>query len=322
MDPWITTDWVKIDDPLFVDIKDPKIQGLRFNQDKPETHSVGIELLHPPYSYAARDILAVFAPSNTIPMKYTDDAIVSGAKLQLVQNDPARLYSVKFVCGDSEGEIVSPGRYFTAINVHNPSCTSVRFRYKVALAFPGEPGEVSPFKEVSLGPDQAFEIDCAQVRELIESDQRFLKGFVVIESEHELDVVAVYTAGAPEVRTLHTERVVPRTNRLPDLVPVPDPRPGFGFCRLDDQRQLLITIRNQGSADAGASLTRVTFASGGSKDIPTPPIPAGGSVTLAPVEMPGECFNPNCHFTIIANANGAVIESNMANNIGTGSCLG
>lgn len=37
-----------------------------------------------------------------------------------------------------------------------------------------------------------------------------LKGFVVIESPLELDVVAVYTAGGAQVETLHTERVPAR----------------------------------------------------------------------------------------------------------------
>lgn len=40
----------------------------------------------------------------------------------------------------------------------------------------------------------------------------FIKGFVVIQSQFELDVVVVYTAAGADgaVETLHTERVPPR----------------------------------------------------------------------------------------------------------------
>src|SRR5262249_51569475 len=43
-------------------------------------------------------------------------------------------YAVKFVCGKSEGKIVAPGEYFTAINVHNPNDEKpVGFRKKFAI---------------------------------------------------------------------------------------------------------------------------------------------------------------------------------------------
>ena len=68
------------------------------------------------------------------------------------------------MCGKSVGEIVAPGVYYTAINVHNPTNEEVRFRKKVAVALPGEqPGPVSEFSEAKLGPDQAFEIDCPDI---------------------------------------------------------------------------------------------------------------------------------------------------------------
>jgi hypothetical protein len=43
-------------------------------------------------------------------------------------------------------------------------------------------------------------------------DADLLKGFVVVESDVELDVVAVYAAAGQDdqVETLHTERVPPR----------------------------------------------------------------------------------------------------------------
>jgi hypothetical protein len=130
---------------------------------------------------------------------------------------PLFQYTAKFVCGSSAGDAVAPGTYFTAINVHNPTDTEISFRKKFAVALPRErPGPVTRFFDGKLKPDQAMEIDCADIRRrIIESANftaDFLKGFVVIESKVELDVIAVYTAvGATgQVETMHVERVTPR----------------------------------------------------------------------------------------------------------------
>src|SRR3954451_5098852 len=126
-------------------------------------------------------------------------------------------YAVKFVCGRSEGEIVAPGFYFTAINVHNPLYRDVRFRVKVAVGLPGlESGPVSKFHDARLGPDGALEIDCPDVHKLAEYEADFMKGFVVIESATELDVVAVYTAADRDgqVKTLDIERVPERSRKV------------------------------------------------------------------------------------------------------------
>jgi len=121
-------------------------------------------------------------------------------------------YAAKFVCGKSAGAVVAPGLYCTAVNVHNPTYKSIGFRVKVAVALPGlKPGPVSKFFNAKLGPDQALEIDCPDILKHAEAKADFLKGFVVIESEVELDVVAVYTAaGNAGQIALHTERVPPR----------------------------------------------------------------------------------------------------------------
>lgn len=237
-------------------------------------------------------------------------------------------YSVKFVCGKSAGDVVARGRYFTAINVHNPTDKPIRFWKKFAIALPGEkPGPVSEFFGAELGPNQALEIDCRDIFEHTQSTaDRFLKGFAVIESDVELDVVAVYTTAVAteHIETFHTERVPPRclTSGLPDLVPVPDPEPGIGFCKLNDQNRLVVTVKNQGDADAGASTTMVEFFPGGSFALPTPPIPAGGSINLPPLDIPGACYNPNCNFRITVDANNEINEANKSNNSASGSCLG
>ena len=122
-------------------------------------------------------------------------------------------YAAKFVCGKSDGAIVVPGLYRTAINVHNPTYAAIAFRIKIAVALPGlKPGPVSGFFDAKLGPDEALEIDCPDIMKRAATKAEFLKGFVVIESAVELDVVAVYTAAGStgQVETLHTERVPAR----------------------------------------------------------------------------------------------------------------
>src|SRR6185436_2967975 len=90
---------------------------------------------------------------------------------------------------------VARGRYWTAINIHNPDkCHEARFRWKVAVAEPGKAGTVSKYRTLILGPDMALEIDCPQVAQTFPPPApTFVKGYVVIESDIELDVVAVYS---------------------------------------------------------------------------------------------------------------------------------
>ena len=123
-------------------------------------------------------------------------------------------YAAKIICGRSNGEIVAEGQYFTAVNMHNPTYREVSFRVKTAIALPGlksAPDTVSAFRDGGLGPDEALELDCRQIFDLAGTEREFLKGFVVIESQSELDVVTVYTAaGQHQVSTMHTERVPAR----------------------------------------------------------------------------------------------------------------
>jgi hypothetical protein len=106
---------------------------------------------------------------------------------------------------------------------------------------------------------------------------------------------------------------------LPDLIPLPDPK--TGFCKRDAKGNLIVTVKNQGSADAGASTTTVVFAPGGTFSKPTPPIPAGGSVNVS-FPIPGHCFDPDCSFRIIVDSSNQVTESNETNNTASGTCLG
>jgi hypothetical protein len=156
-------------------------------------------------------------PAQAVPIELATDVSVDGPILAHYQSqfrEPVIFqYAVKFVCGRSEGRVVAPGVYFTAINVHNPNEKGIGFKKKFAIALPGErPGPVSKFFDAKLGPDEAFEIDCPDILRRTGRNAGFLKGFVVIESSLELDVVAVYTAAGAmrQVEAMELERVKPR----------------------------------------------------------------------------------------------------------------
>lgn len=131
-------------------------------------------------------------------------------------------YAAKIAAGQltsTKQRILPPGRYDTAINIHNPSrCDTVAFRWKVAVGLPGlEAGQVSAFRDGRLGPDQALEIDWQDIQRALAADGHplpaFVKGWVVIETPAQLDVVAVYGGADDEKspnKVFHTERVPPR----------------------------------------------------------------------------------------------------------------
>jgi len=188
-------------------------------------------------------------------------AVLAFTSTGFAQQRPAFEYAVKFVCGsppDVAAPPVAPGRYFTAINVHNPGDRPIGFRKKFAIALPGERvGPISKFFDARLGPDEAFEIDCADILQAFgpRQQQRLMKGFAVIQlfdTTAALDVVAVYTAAGStrQVETMDVERVPARRVAvgpppgLPDLVPVAD------SC-VRDSLGLRVTIRNLGTAPSG-----------------------------------------------------------------------
>jgi sugar lactone lactonase YvrE len=128
-------------------------------------------------------------------------------------------YAVKFVCGvkdpatssSNPSPVVAQGAYFTAINVHNPNAQPVSFKNRFVIALPGEQqgGKISAFFPAALIADEAFEIECPDILQHL-NVQGFVKGFVVIQSPSEFDVVAVYTAAATPIGpvvTLEIERV-------------------------------------------------------------------------------------------------------------------
>lgn len=90
---------------------------------------------------------------------------------------------------------VVPGNYQTVVNIHNPSAHKEHLRKKVALSS----SIISKFTLEKVGPDGVMRINCDNMREiLLEGDVvnpiHGFEGFLVIQSYHDLDVTAIYSA--------------------------------------------------------------------------------------------------------------------------------
>jgi len=152
--------------------------------------------------------------------------LTSTASGQVSDAPPLLQYATKFICGvappvapSTTNPVAARGRYFTAINVHNPARAAAATVYKkFTVGLPAEQvGAVTQYFEMTLGGDETMQVDCGDIaRHLNQPPDAFLEGYAVIESVRELDVVAVYTAGTgtgSDVTSIHSERVQPR--RMP-----------------------------------------------------------------------------------------------------------
>lgn len=145
-------------------------------------------------------------------------ATIASAQEERRAAPPLLQYAAKFVCGapklgTANTNVAASGKYFTAINVHNPSgWETASFFKKFAVGLPQEVvGKISEFFDVRLRPDEVMQIDCGNIwKHLSLPPASFVEGFAVIETRYELDVVSVYTAAngpAYEVSSIETERV-------------------------------------------------------------------------------------------------------------------
>jgi len=111
---------------------------------------------------------------------------------------------------------------------------------------------------------------------------------------------------------------------LPDLVPV-NPPGMYGYCNVDDLNNLIIYVKNQGDADAPASLVKVQFyLASGLQEISSAveAIPAGETKSVS-FALPSGCFNPDCNFIITVDSGEGISESSELNNtVDNGTCIG
>jgi len=104
-------------------------------------------------------------------------------------------YAARFLCtanipGTSQTTpSVLPGNYQTTISIHNPHDQRVQFRKKIAVS-----SQVSEFIEDQLGPDQSTDVTCDSIVRDFGPFIHGAEGFMVIESTHSLDVIAIFTA--------------------------------------------------------------------------------------------------------------------------------
>jgi hypothetical protein len=112
-------------------------------------------------------------------------------------------YAAKLVCGlqrDPKNMELAKGFYATAINIHNPNRENAVFRKKLALTHPPEkqaPGKVLEIAIDKLGYDEALETSCTDISQRVFDGNLptpYIKGFVVIQSTHSLDVTGVYSS--------------------------------------------------------------------------------------------------------------------------------
>lgn len=234
-------------------------------------------------------------------------------------------YAVKIICGVPNRPALAPGMYYTAINVHNPSRDSVRVAQRFATTLGGEqPGPVSPttFAPRVLLPDEALEIDCTDISRRAKI-AGFAKGFALIRSPVQLDVVAVYTAAIAQgrpIQTMELQRVPPRSTAgcsLSDLTVESIARPVLeqGRSRID------AVIRNLGPGDAPASVARVidpstTTSTGAPQNAiaNTPALPAGTATTVT-FFLPYWVFNPDATLDVEADYKDTVRECREDNNV-------
>ena len=122
-------------------------------------------------------------------------------------------YAVKFICtsnipGTSQTtDAFVPGNYQTAVNIHNPQNVVAKIRKKIA-----SPIGISKFFDGTLKPDAVERVTCSQLRDFDLHLIHGFEGFLVIESTHSLDVVAVYTAcgQGQQVSTMDVEQIKER----------------------------------------------------------------------------------------------------------------
>ena len=109
-----------------------------------------------------------------------------------------------------------------------------------------------------------------------------------------------------------------------DLVPInPHPDMGeLGYCNTNDQRQLVVTVKNQGTIKSASSTTTVEFVPGGSFTLSTSVLVAGQEIDLSPLDIPASCWDPDFEFKITVDSGNRIEESDEVNNAASGTCAG
>jgi hypothetical protein len=221
-------------------------------------------------------------------------------------------FPVKYVCGETQpGERLVQATYATVINVLNLS----KFRIRIGWWFSPAPGAGIPGAQALIDGHGSLYMDCPfiirNLRIFGVEVGSFTEGFIAIEDLNDAATERTPTRVAAVYSSLHKQ-----VHNLPDLLPRQTER---SYCRLDAEGRLIVTIRNQGEADAPASTTRIALAGGEAFDRSTPALAVGAEANLEPVPIPRS--EGTLVFTITADAMGVIREMNEPNNTAIGTCL-
>ena len=135
-------------------------------------------------------------------------------------------YRASYLCGEAVATIaaslrggVRPGRYATAITVHNPYDEAIQFSARRSISFPVAeggvisgspiPGPVSFLLDWNLSPHESVMIDCDDLKDFQFPPQPPIlavgptpsAGSISVESAWSLDVGVVYTSGQNDAET-------------------------------------------------------------------------------------------------------------------------
>jgi len=222
-------------------------------------------------------------------------------------------FPVKYICGDTQPvDKLVQGNYATLINVLNLS----RFKILVGWWFSAGSGQLGRAgAQAEIPSHGTLVMDCAfivkNLRILGFDVGPFVEGFVTFEDLNNAASERTPTRVTAVYSSLHKQ-----VHNLPDLLPVRTER---SYCRLDAQGRLIVTIKNQGEANAPASTTRVLFEGGAAVDRATPALAVGAEANLEPVPLPGG--EGTIVFTITADVMSVIREMNEPNNTAIGSCV-
>ncbi len=144
------TDQINVEVVIWLDSKPGKAFGFKLRNDSNRpAHQGMLDLLRDAFNNNWTVTIDYIGADLSDPDPSKNNFVIIRAWLtatKAAEVDTTFQYAVKFVCGKSEGKIVAPGKYLTAINVHNPTEKKIGFRKKFAIALPHEkPGPVSKF---------------------------------------------------------------------------------------------------------------------------------------------------------------------------------
>ena len=281
-------------------------------------------------------------------------ALVSGmggaANHSVSAQPPANtyMYAVKIVCvpelGPADPALV-PAIYRTAVNVHNPWPQAARIVKWVTLSPPqGEPAIIGEQRHTeTLEPYQAFDVDCVHMATKFGLDGRQVpggKGFLIIQSDQNLDVVGVYTseeltgARVPRRATgvglgLDIEYIQPKIAQVvsqnPDLTVSITADPGADCPSDSCTIHVEFVITNASTVDVVSSfdifIEMTAVPSHLTKTLTVSGLAAGASQSFSET-LPGFCFVSDCTAWVTVDSANVIAESDETNNMDTATTIG